>query len=125
MNGSFHPARRVNRRGEKSRAGLMADPAFRPKLCQKKIHNIEWSKAQPITYLRWMAVSPSPMVRGTRLLWIFMFLSSVTARMMMSSMAVPSIWSMARLTVVTWWYMLLVQIHFDPTYLCHVKERIS
>ena len=42
------------------------------------------------------------MVRGTRLLCIFMLLLSVTARMMMSSMAVPSTWSMARLKVVTW-----------------------
>ena len=41
------------------------------------------------------------MVIGMRLLSIFMFLLSVTDRMMMSSMAVTSIWSMARLTVVT------------------------
>ena len=41
------------------------------------------------------------MVIGMRLLSIFMLLLSVTDRMMMSSMAVPSIWSMARLTVVT------------------------
>merc|ERR1719186_57072 len=84
----------------------MAEPAVRPKL-------------------RWIAVSPSPMVRGTRLLWIFMLLSSVTARMTMSSMAVPSIWSMARLTVVTWWHMLLVQIYFVPAHLFRVKEWIS
>ena len=32
LNGSFHPAKRDSRRGEKSLAGLMADPAFRPKL---------------------------------------------------------------------------------------------
>ena len=55
-----------------------------------------------ISHLRWMAVSPSPIVRGTRLLSIFMFFLSVTARMIMSSMAVPSTWSMARLKVVTW-----------------------
>ena len=55
-----------------------------------------------ISHLKWMAVSPSPIVRGTRLLSIFMFFLSVTARMMMSSMAVPSIWSKARLKVVTW-----------------------
>ena len=42
------------------------------------------------------------MVRGIRLLCIFMLLLSVTAMMMMSSMAVPSIWSKARLKVVTW-----------------------
>ena len=41
------------------------------------------------------------MVRGTRLLDIFMLLLSVTARMMMRSMAVPNIWSMARLRVLT------------------------
>ena len=73
---------KVNRRGEKSLAGLMADPAFRPKL-------------------RWIAVSPRPIVMGTKLLSIFMFLLSVTARMMMRSMAVPRIWSIARLRVVT------------------------
>ena len=46
-------------------------------------------------------MSPRPIVRGTRLLDIFMLLLSVTARMMMSSMAVPNIWSMARLRVLT------------------------
>ena len=69
-------------RGEKSLAGLMADPAFRPKL-------------------RWMAVRPRPMVRGTMLLWIFMFFLSVTERMMINSMAVPNIWSIARVSKVT------------------------
>ena len=38
---------------------------------------------------------------GTRLEMIFMFSSSVTARMMRRRSAVPSIWSIARLTVVT------------------------
>ena len=32
LNGSFHPASRVRRRGEKSLAGLTADPAVNPKL---------------------------------------------------------------------------------------------
>ena len=52
-------------------------------------------------YLRWIAVSPRPMVRGMRLLSTFMLFLSVTDRMMIRSMAVPSIWSMARVTVVT------------------------
>ena len=41
------------------------------------------------------------MMTGMRLEMIFMFSSSVTARMMRRSRAVPSIWSIARLTVVT------------------------
>ena len=47
-------------------------------------------------YLRWMAVRPSPMVRGTRLPLMFMLFSSVTERMMMSRRAVPRAWSTAR-----------------------------
>ena len=49
-----------------------------------------------------MALRPSPMRSGTRLEVIFMLSSSVTARMMMRRRAVPRIWSMARLRVLTW-----------------------
>ena len=48
LNGSFHPAMKVSRRGEKSLAGLMEEPAFRPKLYQH-----ERGKGKPRkTYLR-------------------------------------------------------------------------
>ena len=53
------------------------------------------------SHLKWIALRPSPMMTGTRLEMIFMFSSSVTARMMRRRSAVPSIWSIARLTVVT------------------------
>ena len=48
LNGSFHPARKVRRRGEKSLAGFIADPAFRPKLDQ---HDRGKGKSRK-TYLR-------------------------------------------------------------------------
>merc|ERR1719167_177118 len=48
-----------------------------------------------------MAVSPKPIIIGTRLLCMFMLLLSVTARIMRSSIAVPRIWSIARLNVLT------------------------
>ena len=98
-NGSFHPAIWLKRRGEKSLAGLMADPAFRPKL--KTINTVCDGVEHKLSDLRWIAVSPSPIVIGIILLCIFMFLSSVTARTMMSNMAVPRIWSTAKLLVVT------------------------
>ena len=77
MNDLSQPAMIARSLGEKSLAGLMAAPAFSPKL-------------------RWMAVSPRPMMRGTVLGLIFMFCSSVTERMISTSRDVPSIWSMAR-----------------------------
>ena len=46
-----------------------------------------------------MAVRPRPMRRGTREELTFMFLPSVTALMMRRRRAVPSIWSMASVTV--------------------------
>ena len=77
---------------------MIAAPAVRPKLDRERV------AAGPMTtipYLRWIAVSPSPILMGTMLLSIFMFSLSVTAKMMMRSMAVPSIWSMERLRVLT------------------------
>jgi len=47
-----------------------------------------------------MAVSPSPIRRGTKEELTLMFLESVTAEMMRRSRAVPNIWSIARVTVV-------------------------
>ena len=85
----------MSKRGEKSLAGLTAQPAVRPRLAAR----CEYQLDRMGTYLRWMEVRPKPIISGTRLLGIFMLFLSVTARMMTSSMAVPSIWSMARLMV--------------------------
>ena len=41
-------------------------------------------------YLRWIEVRPRPIMTGTRLASIFMFLLSVTLRMMITRRAVPS-----------------------------------
>jgi hypothetical protein len=46
----------------------------------------------------WMEVRPSPMNKGTSEELTPMFLGSVTAEMMRSRRAVPSIWSIARVT---------------------------
>ena len=84
-NDSSQPAMRVKRRGEKSLAGLTAEPAFKPKLEIYKFlvrnHFCFHFKfiLFPI-YLRCMTVSPRPMVRGTRLPLMFMLCSSVTEK---------------------------------------------
>ena len=77
VNALSQPAMMASSLGEKSLAGLMAAPALSPRL-------------------RWMAVRPRPMMRGAVLGLIPRLCSSVTERMISSSRAVPSIWSMAR-----------------------------
>ena len=64
---------RVCTHGEKSLAGLMAHPALKARLM-------------------WMAARPRPMSGATRPDATFMFLSSVTARMMTRRIAVPRAW---------------------------------
>ena len=49
--------------------------------------------------LMWMAVRPRPISGATRPDVTFMFLSSVTARMMTRSTAVPRAWSITRVTL--------------------------
>ena len=49
--------------------------------------------------LMWMAARPRPMSGATRPDVTFMFLSSVTARMMTRRTAVPRAWSITRVTL--------------------------
>ena len=84
-NDSSQPAMRVKRRGEKSLAGLTAEPAFKPKLEIYKFFVMNhfcfhFKFILFPTYLRCMTVSPRPMVRGTRLPLMFMLCSSVTEK---------------------------------------------
>ena len=65
--------------GERSLAGLMAQPALKAKL-------------------RWMAARPSPMRSGINPEMTFMFFLSVTARMMIRRHMVPKAWSITRVT---------------------------
>ena len=74
---------RVKRRGEKSLAGLTAEPAFKPKLEKFFVMNhfcFQFKFTLFPIYLRCMTVSPRPMVRGTRLPLMFMLCSSVTEK---------------------------------------------
>ena len=66
--------------GEKSLAGLIAQPAFRAKL-------------------KWIADKPRPIYKATIPDGTFIFRSSVTAKIIIKSKAVPNVWSYANINV--------------------------